>query len=309
LKTLFVLFIIAVIAVHCGCSRPKVEPIVRGTEQKEKPAVDPFHEDLLRFLDSHPRNVTWRLTRRQAVESVSLDSTSRYRQEVLAVLEKYADTSPETEKIYATFKKFNVGVAVNTSLGPSFSIDEKSHPGGKVVIGFYPEEDAPYHPASFWYDAQSRTIMVAALDWPERVFGAMLYHELHHALRHVEGTATHHLPSGSPEWYWEEVEAHIIEAKLLDRATEGGYFATFESALRAVDKSSWKTAYRCLDRATLGQLDVMLASTDVDQRVAGTLLAQHLFTAGYLLIEKTVPEKKRRNALIGYYSEIVKIRL
>ncbi len=304
-KFLFALFIIGCLV---GCSgdqktnNSSVSAVVPTVQKPSTPTElkipDKFQAELEEYFAAHGDG-TWWLEGRPQSSDIPKDQDKRVRENVEFVFKHFGDVSPEAKKITQAFSKFNVGYTIQAPDGPSIMLDGKSHPGGKAAIVFFSHEDKPYQESALWYNGEKKMVFIAAVNWPPHVFAAGLMHELYHAWRDATNVSP---TSQNPDDYAaEEVAAHTLEAKVLDRATNGEYFKTIDTMLGAMGVTDWHEAYKVIRKTNLQTLDTVLGTEKTGGNVLDALVAEHMFVAGWRCIEKNVPKAGQQKALNEYY--------
>lgn len=301
---LFVLFIIGTLV---GCSSSPVSgPTSAATaatspETKFRAAeADPFKAGLESFMKTHPPGEWW-MERRIPADDLKSSPDKAVRSNIAYVLTTYGKTTKESQIIADAFSKFNVGFSIQTPSGPALTIDAQSHPGGKVAVVFFPLEDVPYQPSSLSYNSDHKMVMVAAVDWPPKIFAAMLMHEFYHAYRDMTGKTNNAVSDDSDEWIGEEVEAHSLEAYILNKAAGGAYFKEIDQLLVEERVTSMEGTYKVLTPSNLKKLDVVLGTQKLGQNVMNALVSQHMFVTGLRYAEKHLIKEDRHTALIKHY--------
>ncbi|MEK7124904.1 MAG: helix-turn-helix domain-containing protein [Patescibacteria group bacterium] len=113
------------------------------------------------------------------------------------------------------------------------TLSKKARSGIEVV--FYPRSHAQ-HPRlkgqHLLYDNLWRVCIMAMLDYPDRTWrDAAFIHELWHAKRDRDGAASAHAPPLSDSWISEELEAHALQAQVMNIGTASKYRKLLEQTV------------------------------------------------------------------------------
>lgn len=155
------------------------------------------------------------------------------RDQVVTMLQKYRGISAETESLVTRFSKFNVGAFVDGTLRllwengvvPFVTPDA-------IAIYFVPEDAARksliYNPM---WSSDHNGVIITALDIPEKLQVAILFHELGHAKRHNKTDGMKDSDVGSDERFREEVEMHQFGADILNSLSQGAYYKRIDEII------------------------------------------------------------------------------
>lgn len=189
--------------------------------------------------------------------------------------EKYRDLGVAAAKI-ADLGPYAVGVY--TLQGGFISLHEET---ARSQVIFYPATFFSKAPSICWYEREYHGIMVGAIEWPPIVLDGMLMHEGLHYAYDVEGRPSAKAELKSPEWVAEEVDAHILEAKVFDRASSGAYYKALDRIVgRHPEDASTKDVVSATKTSDLDALNVSVGCAPCTERLANILIKQHLLSIG-----------------------------
>ncbi|MFA5990835.1 MAG: hypothetical protein WC794_01140 [Candidatus Doudnabacteria bacterium] len=127
-----------------------------------------------------------------------------------------------------------------------------------------------------FYDPSWKSLFVAALRFSDdKWYDAILAHELFHALAHRKGEASATARFLSDEWIGEELQAHDVEAEVLNARTNGAYKQRLRSIVSRIPARSFKDLLMRVRPDDLRELDQLFAPgipEEVDIRAAEYLL-------------------------------------
>lgn len=154
------------------------------------------------------------------------------------------------------------------------------HDPAKIEVVFYGRfayRHSKIRERLLFYDGEWRALILAALNYADdRMFAAILAHELWHAKKHREGAASAIAHTLTDPWVDEELEAHALETEVLSEATKRSYTRRLGEIIRKYRKSSSVRRFLAtLEPADLRYLDSLFQpglSEESDMRSAQYLL-------------------------------------
>lgn len=275
-----------------------------GTQEASQ-AQKALHQTLAQYDRLHQAG-TWRLIQSPQVPTVELVKTSQEMESLIrSSVKKFARVSLATNLIAGRFSDYQV--TYSTGFG-SMAIQRGGAPVApkkqRLEVCFYAEQEKGQHPGLLYYRTEWQAVMVAAIAWPEKVFAALLYHELGHALAHQQGKPSATAPSNSDSWTEEEVTMHTIEADVLNAVSGGQYYAKITAILRRPGVKSPGEAFLRVTIEDLKEFDRMFESERGGPELASIMVAQHLLTVGFRAIDSSLPQEKRMAAKRSLYRVI-----
>lgn len=230
------------------------------------------------------------------------------------LLRSYRNASPLAEEMMSAILDNGFKPAVSIFQGGHSLTLSTNNPGKattkSIEFCFIPQGDDKTVAGNLYYWADWSSLMIKALNWPEKIYAALLYHELGHYYRHkitVSSSATAEYLS--TDWTREEVEMHELEAAVMNEAS-GGKFLRYIDSLTAKGKGATGLD-KCLNNLKgkdFLALDKIMGCENCGLKIIGTLSAQYMFTVGFRYIENQMeasPAEKMRMK-IGFYQWVVK---
>lgn len=124
-----------------------------------------------------------------------------------------------------------------------------------------------------FYDAGWRSLFIAALKFTDdKWYDSILAHELWHALMHRRGNPSATAPQLSDLWVTEELDAHDLEADVLNARTRGAYRQRLEAIASRISARSTAAFLLQVQPEDLRQLDQLFnpgIPEEMDIRSAG----------------------------------------
>lgn len=147
-------------------------------------------------------------------------------------------------------------------------------------------------------------MMIAGIDFKEPWFSAFFLHEMYHVRKFREDAESSKKNQyGTDLWISEEVEAHLLETKILDSATKGKYLQAVKTI---IDK---RESYRDPDMLPssltieeLNSLDALFPASSKDE--SSFRLAQYIVTIGFTWLEKRFSGSELQKKQIDYYRSV-----
>ncbi len=201
-----------------------------------------------------------------------------------SLLQRYAGTTDLSQAIADAFPRLHVMVytqGMSVRLTQALTPEEALPPPNSLELCIIPQHEIGAHPNLLYYKPEWKALMVAAVDWPDAVFAALLFHELGHALRHRQGAPSATAPPNSDAYVDEEVEMHELEAAVLIAASQGQFASSIKAVIaRAAPVVDWPVALHQLELGDLRQLDQTIGADRAGQRVTSVMATQYLLTFG-----------------------------
>lgn len=220
-------------------------------------------------------------------------------------LKRYRYTSPLTKKIADKFSNFVVTLVQNghtVSVTPGHSSEFASRiERGDLEICFVPQTEKDQHPSSLYYREEWEAVSIYGIDWPEKVFPGLLYHEMGHGLASKEGWASASASPGSEAYIREEVQMHALEDQIMNLASGGSYHAALDKIIQRVRPKGWQEAVQGLTLADLRTLDTVLGCSKAGSEIASIICAQYMLSLGMWYIETgPKPQDKTQEQIVLY---------
>jgi len=274
----------------------------------------PFAELARQYKLLHPEPANWWLeSGDEAGQERNMVRTAVALKEhgdvISVVLAKYRDTSELTRALDAAFPTRWITFQRGGISQSVFQDDGTASMGlPSLEICFVPRAERGGQPSGLWYKREWNAVMVSAIDWPEKVFPAVLLHEMGHALFAKEKRPSSVAASDTDEFISEEITMHGLEDQVLARAN-GSYriyqqIVTLRLWTRLLDHVgpvSWRDLLEKLAIDDLAELDKALGCTGCVREVAGVLFAQYLISLGVATIDSRTPEPDRQREKIALY--------
>lgn len=245
----------------------------------------------------------WWLTVPPQQPTTELIDIAEWRQEHISnIVKRYADVSPATKAIAQAFSRFRVTYSTG---GSSMQVMRNNPKVNDQPVGFeicfYARQELNQHPANLYYRREWKAMMVAAIVWPEKVFPALLFHELGHALADKEGRPSAGADDDSDSWIGEEVEMHTIEENVLNATSGARYHNEIDRILNRSNARSPEEASLSFTISDLKELDRILGCEKGGSEVASSMLAEYRLSLGFRYIDSALPERERQEAKIAFY--------
>lgn len=211
---------------------------------------------------------------------------------ITTALNRHKKLSPLAGAIAARFTGFRVSV-FNRGGSIWFSHDDEGT-AQKLEVCFYARPYAPAMPATAYYRREWGALMLAGMEWPDRVFPAIVLHELGHAHYAVEGRVSATAPPWSDEYADEEIAMHELEADVLNAESGGAYFREIDMTTARHPVSHFYDALLTLTADDLKALDASVGATHAGAGVSGVLVAQHLTAVGLRYINARTKDETEK---------------
>lgn len=229
-------------------------------------------------------------------------------EQIARLLSKWQNVSPLAGDVAKTFPSFwvtffNSGISTSITVGEDPEKVRLPHTYS-IEICFIPRDQFfPYRlPGHFYYRQEWGALMMAALEYPEPVLAGLVFHELGHAYRHRQATASSVAPQFSDLWIMEEVEMHELEAQIFDAVSAGAFLAHMDAILARPPRP--RNIYEAVNRLRLEDFryfDAMLGTRDCGPILRAILSAQYILSLGFRYIDQSVPTGKRLGHKIALY--------
>ena len=131
--------------------------------------------------------------------------------------------------------------------------------------------------ASFWFDIHRRSVIAPARKMSDHWLCSRMLHEFFHAEKFFERAPSSLADEGTDLWMGEEVEAHLLEIRVLDQFTGGRYSKRLDEVLAAHPTLSGTALYWSLSVGDLTSLDSLFEpGTQDEMRTRGMAYIIHL---------------------------------
>lgn len=253
------------------------------------------------YMNGHATESAWWLTDSTTNQFAKMvDQIGRQKKVVAEALAQYRNVSSLTQQIAERFSNFSVSLAQG---GHTMTITPDSKDSqvvkklqqAKMEVCFVPRTEKGTHPSSLYYKKEWEAVAIYGIEWPERVFPALLYHELGHGLASKESWPSSTAPEGSESYDSEEVQMHDLEDKVLNATTNGAYHAKLNAVLDRTKSKDWHEAVYGFTLQDLQELDELLGCTNAGSEVANIIAAQYQLSLGFRFIERSAMEKAEQD--------------
>lgn len=195
---------------------------IRSWERVEtvRDTIDSFH-----FRTVQYRSDVWWLQTTPSADLAMHDELQARKERAAQIIRKGANISPETKRIASRFaEQF---VSVFTPRGPRLVglTDQKPVISASAINLCFLPKDAAVRERAFgpMWSSELQIVAVPALEYPEPVYAALLFHEFGHALRHNAHDGDRKPADDSDSYIQEEVEMHMLSEHVLDWYSGGAY--------------------------------------------------------------------------------------
>ncbi|MDD4333472.1 MAG: hypothetical protein PHT51_05185 [Patescibacteria group bacterium] len=239
------------------------------------------------YLSKHPNTETWWL---KNVDPRKLDEflelTQSKTRHLAELVQRFGNVSPLSVRIAKHFKLFHLTVYNH---GMSFSINKADEmpPEDALEICFVPLDQDKEHPSAFYYRAEWKALMLSSVECPDPIFAPLLFHELVHALHHlVDKAASATAPPDSDLYVAEEIEAHELEAEILNAATNNRFYRHIDELLKRSGAHNFQEAIFAVTAKDLEKIDAITGGNTCSQKIASLAISQYLAVIGLRQINK-----------------------
>lgn len=238
------------------------------------------------YIDSKVGNEAfWWLVDAPSVKAEAAKLAIEKKKLVMAVIEQYRDVSEFTQRIAEHFRESVVSLYLGKDSSMTVAEGGVESVKGKPEICFVSkkgvEETTSTVPFSLYWRSDWGLMMPAEY-YPPKVFPGLLFHELGHGLIHPVSPTTIQFAFFSPEYIKEEVEMHLLEGAVMDRASAGRYFKEADSLIaRYPNIKTLDNFLPYIHLTDLEQLDDALEARRINGKNAGMLFVQHMMTIGF----------------------------
>lgn len=146
----------------------------------------------------------------------------------------------------------------------------------------------------------SGTLIIVAIDFPQNLYTAIMFHELGHLLRfHQRGDRDVSDSTGelTDERVAEEVEMHELATAIIDSATGGKYLEAISPLVRKA-KGSWRKTVCLVDADLLEKLDDLIGCRDAPEEVSEVTASTHILAIG---LQSCQSEAEKRDLYRWFY--------
>ncbi len=219
--------------------------------------------------------------------SLSSEMTASLRQkkkEIKRAFDTYQTLSPRTREVATYFERFGVCMAMSPNQSVGVEGDKSVH----LYIRFVPKDKISVFnsPSSFMW-ATGEGMRISAIEYPEHIFAAVLYHEGWHAVKSNKGKGR---AETEVEYATEEIEAHELEGDVLDKASGGRFLGAIDMLIDKLEQNyqiyNYKELIRSLSVADLASLDQILGIENAGVKTAELMHAEYLTLIGTRYIDR-----------------------
>lgn len=217
-------------------------------------------------------------------------------------LAKYSDLNALTKRISENFKQITPSLLLSPA-GPSkicsAGIIDTVGMAQSLEICFVPQDVVFHVAAHMIYDRdRGHVLLIYGLNTPASIWGALMYHELGHALHDRTGD-----PAATAAWdsdanYFEEATMHQLESEVLNSYSKGLLYRKIDSVILAIKPENISKLFKSLTTPDLVMLDPILEISSTDYMASNHLSLHYLIMYG-----------ERYYASIGDNSEASQISL
>ena len=144
---------------------------------------------------------------------------------------------------------------------------------------------------------------IPAINTPEPMLAAMIYHELGHAKRHNKVDGKPPAKFDSYESYAEEVMMHELGGSILNAESNGKYYALLDEIGSRFDSAqSFKGAIAMITEEDCVKLDRMFDCTNT-RLPSSILLTQAILEIGFRYCEKHTPDMEKKVEVYKYFDD------
>ncbi|HTE48787.1 MAG TPA: hypothetical protein VK675_02690 [Candidatus Paceibacterota bacterium] len=194
-------------------------------EQEEKKVIQVISDIIVIEAQKSQQIDHWWMRTQLPATAETMTLLENKKNEVLSKLHKYRSISAETESLVSRFNSFIPGAYVNGGFRFLNEHDSQpSYPTNSIGFFFVPEEmmrESLYYCPT--WNSGINGIAMAALEMPEQLEVAILFHELGHAKRHNKIDGKPDSDAQSAERIQEEVEMTEFSGEILNQISHGAY--------------------------------------------------------------------------------------
>ncbi len=288
-------------------------PKQRGSDGGNTTSLDEFRETRKQYAALKSRNPDrWWLTEVPSTENSEFIRVIVERERLITeTLEHYKHVSPFAGNVHNHFKEFTVSIRLGDKESMTFVTKEKTANVGNVPeVCFVPQTVAKTlerdTPSSLYWRSDWGLIM-SGVEFPEKVFPGLLFHEAGHGTKHPVGNATVQYQPGTLEYFQEEVQMHELETLVIDTACKGKFVATIDAIIdRSKEKgTSWKKLVLGLEVKDFLALDEVVGAEKFGVEASDILFAEYLIAIGLRHIEKrSLPESEKVQLYKWLFDEV-----
>jgi hypothetical protein len=164
------------------------------------------------------------------------DVAWKWGEEIKQNLSQYEGVNETTSSIWKTLNDFIPTLQINKGQFPE-NLATIARPAAGFIpvkgheIAFLPRELLLKHSTlgvALGWRVDDQCISLAAIDWPKKFLAGALYHELLHGQRALSDSRSRFKQLNEREIALEEMQAHRVEADVLNATSEGEYFKLFD---------------------------------------------------------------------------------
>ena len=282
--------LLALIACQLDRPTPKTPPV-----RNEATAGENMHAVSLAYFnlhDTHP-DTFWLEQDMNADPLGTAEKIEAWSTRVRAGLNKFSDTSTQSGLIAQNFRNFRATITILTPTGEASGFMARKAPDmSETAVQPFEISVAPKalwqkgRPFAF-FDHTWPAVKVAALDFPELLQTALIFHELGHAQRQlVELNSGINTPLSSDAQMAEEVSLHELEASILDRGSNGQVNQLFDEILRRIASGEINTVLSSVVIADLQRFDAILGMEQSGPAAASISAAQFWLSLGFFCLDR-----------------------
>lgn len=260
-----------------------------------------------RYFTTHHREDQWWLYTGPSSTNPLYDEIAVIEKLVKETIQKFAKTSPKTQEITKIFQKQFFTVLKGEQLMSPPGTTKKDYEIADIVFCFIPASEIKPTDLSTCRFDEDRTIYIYAIQWPEKFFPALLFHELGHALKIKMGL---HGPQliGSNEQMIEEVEMKSLGMELLNATTTNAFTQKLDAILNREKPKSLPSALGCINDDDLIALDRILNCEHAGRGLASVVTSYYLFGIAIQYTDwSKMNEKETQATKLTLFKEVDKI--
>lgn len=277
--------------------------LIKRESEKPDPGeakVQALKQSLWTYYLSKPRNEWWLLdVPKDDTHEATFAALTAMKERIARLIATYGHVSPLTAEVAQAFPEFHLSIFTN---GASVLLMRHGTmpPAGSFELCFVPRSQAGFgHLYPLYYFQPWHAVVLFAIQFPDSMLAASLFHELGHALRGKQGRST----AGEVEsdaYVDEEIEMHRMGEGVLDAATKGAFRAAIATiASRDPRTLDYRAVILALTRADFQALDCAVG-TEGGVMLSRILLANYLTAVGFAVIERFPAEKRHRERCALY---------
>lgn len=208
-------------------------------------------------------------------------------------------------KMYITYYTTEGGGASKMLGRSKGEMDKYSNPT-LLEVCLFPAEFRNEHQTKaglLHYDQEWKAVIIGAIKMDDAWFSAFSLHELIHAQKHRNGEPSAVAKHLSDVWIEEELQAHELERRVIDKATKGKYLEAINKVV--INKNGFRDPSMLASSWTAEEvqsIDSLFLKPSWDE--ANLRSAQYQFDLGMLWLAERFEGVDLRKKQIEYYREM-----